>query len=27
MGVSIPVIIVGVILFRVKKPKPKKEYF
>jgi len=26
MGVSIPVIIVGVILFRVKKPKPKKEY-
>ena len=27
MGVSIPVIIVGVILFRVKKSKPKKEYF
>jgi len=27
MGVSIPVIIFGVILFRVKKPKPKKEYF
>ena len=26
MGVSIPVIIVGVILFRVKKTKPKKEY-
>jgi len=26
MGVSIPVIIFGVILFRVKKPKPKKEY-
>ena len=26
MGVSIPVIIVGVILFRIKKPKPKKEY-
>ena len=26
MGVSIPVIIVGVILFRVKKLKPKKEY-
>jgi len=27
MGVSILVMIVGVILFRVKKPKPKKEYF
>ena len=26
MGVSIPVIIFGVILFRIKKPKPKKEY-
>lgn len=26
MGVSIPVIIFGVILFRVKKTKPKKEY-
>ena len=26
MGVSIPVIIFGVILFRVKKMKPKKEY-
>jgi len=26
MGVSIPVMIFGVILFRIKKPKPKKEY-
>lgn len=26
MVVSIPVIIFGVILFRIKKPKPKKEY-
>lgn len=26
MGVSIPVIIFGVKLFRIKKPKPKKEY-
>jgi len=26
MGVSIPVIIFGVMLFRIKKPKPKKEY-
>ena len=26
MGISIPVIIFGVILFRIKKPKPKKEY-
>ena len=27
MGVSIPVIITGVLLLRVKKRKPKKEYF
>ncbi|HXV66814.1 MAG TPA: hypothetical protein VD731_06300 [Nitrosopumilaceae archaeon] len=26
MGVSIPVIIFGIILFRIKKQKPKKEY-
>lgn len=26
MGVSIPVIIFGVMLFRIKKQKPKKEY-
>ena len=27
MGISIPIIILGVILFRVKKQKPKKHYF
>jgi len=27
MAVSIPVIIVGAILFRIKKTRPKKEYF
>jgi hypothetical protein len=27
IGVSIPVIVVGVILLRIKKKKPKKEYF
>ena len=27
MAVSIPIIIVGLLLFRVKKRKPKKEYF
>jgi hypothetical protein len=27
MGVSIPVIITGIILLRIKKKKPKKEYF
>lgn len=27
MVVSIPVIIVGAVLFRIKKQKPKKEYF
>jgi len=27
MGISIPVILVGVILLRMKKKKPKKEYF
>ena len=27
MGVSIPVIIVGVLLLKVKKKKPKKDYF
>ncbi len=27
MGVSIPVMITGALLFRIKKKKPKKEYF
>jgi len=27
MGVSIPVIVTGIILLRIKKKKPKKEYF
>lgn len=27
MGVSIPVMVVGVILFRINKKRPKKEYF
>jgi hypothetical protein len=27
MGVSIPVIATGIILLRIKKKKPKKEYF
>jgi len=27
MGISIPIIILGAILFRIKKEKPKKRYF
>lgn len=27
MAVSIPVMIVGAILFKIKKPRPKKQYF